>query len=100
MDTPTLSQWDCETMVSGDEIRLTLRPSTRLEDVSGEELLALTPAELLAYAADLRTDLGAVRDTLSAALALVAQQHDQLARAARVVDAQRRQLRDLRERAA
>lgn len=84
-------------MPRADDFPWTKGPVDRLENVSAEDLLALEPGELLAYVADCRDDLRAVRETLHAALALVARQHDQLVRAARVVEFQRREIRGLRE---
>jgi hypothetical protein len=87
-----------------DEIRWQLDPLSyeawRNEDYSAEFLLSLSPAELLHYCADLRDDLRALRQTLHQALTLVARQQDQISKAARVVDFQRRQIRDLADRRA
>jgi hypothetical protein len=85
---------DRDRMVQLEEIRWTLEPRARLEDLSGEDLLALDPGELLTYAADCRDDLRAVRDTLHQALAFIARQQDQITRATRIIEWQRQQLRD------
>jgi hypothetical protein len=85
-------------MVQADEITWTSAPVARLEDISVETLLTLDPVELLTYAADCRDEVRAVRETLHQALVLVARQHDALARAARVIEWQRQQLRAPRER--
>jgi hypothetical protein len=88
--------------LTANDIPWTLEPTARLEDVRAEDLLLLllTPAELLSHVQDVRDDLRAVRLTLHQALALVARQQDQLSRAARIVDFQRQQLREQRDRAA
>ncbi len=87
-------------MVHRDEIRWTLEPRLRLEDTTAEAFLALDPVELLTYAADSREDLRAVREMLHQALEMIARLQDQLARAGRVVEYQRQQLRTLHERQA
>jgi hypothetical protein len=65
--------------VDHTQIRWTSRPVPRLEDVDGAELLALEPAELLAFAADLQADLRAVRELLQQALGMLAEQQKQIA---------------------
>lgn len=103
MNKPTVSrpQWTCETQVSAHEVHWTLRPARpHLEDVEPETLLTLSPRELLAYVHDLRADLDAMRATMKQAIELVARQHDQLGRATGVIEAQRRELRAQRQRAA
>lgn len=91
---------DQECRVNFRELRWDLRPAARLEHVEPEALLTLSPVELLAYVHDLRADLDATRETLHQGFALVARQQDQLARAGRVVEFQRQQLRTRRELAA
>jgi hypothetical protein len=87
-------------MLDASEIPWTLPSMARLEDAPIGVLLGLAPDEVLSYAADCREDLRAVRSTLSEALAMIARQHDQLVRAARVIEHQRQQLRSGRSVAA
>lgn len=86
-----------EKTLTRDDIPWTPAPTPRLEDT---DVLTLSERELLAYVADLQSEQRWLRRLLHEALAMVARQTDQLARAARTVDALRREVRVLREDAA
>jgi hypothetical protein len=95
MSSASSSRAMSEGMVTPAEIRwCPVCAPPPVEDRDVADLLSLDPVDLLSYAADCREDLRAVRETLSEALALIATQRQQLARAARLIDLQRRQLRD------
>jgi hypothetical protein len=69
-------------------------PGDRLDRLEARDPLTFTPTELLAYATDLQAETRWVRSLLHEALAQIARQTDQLARATQLVEFQRQQLRD------
>lgn len=75
------------------EIRWTPEPVERLEDV---DALALATGELLAHVEALHDDVRWRRLLLSEALSTVSKLTDDLARAARLIEYQRQQLRQQR----
>jgi hypothetical protein len=83
--------------ITRDDIPWTSAPTPRLEDI---DLLTLTTSELLSYTTDMQSETRWVRRLLREALGMVARQTDDLARAARTVDALRRELRAMRTDAA
>lgn len=72
----------------------TSEPMRRLE---GIDVLTLNDSELLAHVADLAGELRCVRVTLYQALAVMAEQRDDLSTRARQIEALRRENRSLRE---
>jgi hypothetical protein len=83
--------------LDADAITWELPTVPRLEDVPAADLLTLDPVALLAYVANAREDLRAVRLVLHEAVALLARYQDQLQRAARTIESLRRELRDRHE---
>jgi hypothetical protein len=77
-----------------DDIPWTLAPLPRPEDA---DVLSLTPTELLNRCLDLQESAGALRATLHIALRYVETQSRQLQRSARVIEAQRLELRKLHQ---
>ena len=94
MDTVTQ---DDGRMVTAGEIPWTSIPVRRIEDVTAIDLTAMTHDEVLSYATDTREELCSVRELLYESIAMNARQHDELKRAARIVDHLRIELRALRD---
>jgi hypothetical protein len=70
------------------DIRCELQLVDRPED---RDVLALTERELLEYTANLQGKVRALRALLSEAFTMIARQHDELTRAARIIERQRRE---------
>jgi hypothetical protein len=85
-------------MLHADDIRWTLEPIDRVEDI---DWLGLTESETWEHLKNLQAEMRALRLTLSVALDHIAKLTRQLQRATRTIAAQRDQIRELlRERPA
>ena len=82
--------------LQASDIRWTSPAIARLEDT---DVLRLTETELLAYCADLQSEIRSLRHLVYASVNAIAALTDQATRCARVIDRQRQQLRDRRARA-
>ena len=91
MTTETITHPPCSGLMSVDDIPWTSQPVERLED---RDPLTMTPTELLAAYTDLQSETRILRYTLQAAVGHVAVLTDDVRRQSRVIEFQRRQIRD------